>query len=241
MTTTLERTGYLVWAVDNVVYGPVPLSLLIQWIEDERVTADTWVFKESADLWQKAGRIDELKEWFASFSAAAATAGSQVAPPPPIAQFKTGAFRRIKILATLDEAQLERLRGHLQIIAVKPWTVIVKQGDPADGLYLILEGEVRVRLQTGGQETLVATLDTGDFFGELSLFDQGPRSADVVANTNSVLFKLPAGEFQKMVAAEPDLAAPFLMAVCKTMAARMRADNKRYADSLNMARLTTTD
>ena len=115
--------------------------------------------------------------------------------------------------------------------------MIVKQGDPADGLYLILEGEVRVRLLSGGKETIVATLEAGDFFGELSLFDQGPRSADVIANTDSVLFKLPAGEFQKMVAAEPELAAPFLTAVCKTVAARMRADNKRYADSLNMVRL----
>jgi signal-transduction protein with cAMP-binding, CBS, and nucleotidyltransferase domain len=222
--------------VDNVVYGPVPLSLLIEWIEDERVTADTWVFKQSRETWQKAGQMDELKEWFTTITAEVFSAGSLFAAPPPIAQFKTGALRRIKILSTLDEAQLEQFRGHLQLTPVKQWAVILKQGDPADGLYMIIEGEVRVRLLSEGKETIVATLETGDFFGELSLFDQGPRSADVVANTDSVLFKLPSGEFQKMVAAEPKLAAPFLMAVCKTVSARMRADNKRYANSLNMAR-----
>ena len=238
MPTSSGRTGYLVWAVDNIVYGPVNLSLLIQWIEDERVTASTWIYKQSADAWHKAAELEELLEWFKNLDAAAPTPYPLTTAPESLEQIRTGSLRRIKILATLDEARLEQLRSHLRLTRIRQWQIVLKQGDPADGMYLIIGGEVRVRLLARGAETIVATLGPGEFFGELSLFDQGSRSADVVANTDALLLKLSAGEFQKMAAQEPELAAPFLMAVSKTVAARMRMDNKRYADSLNMARFT---
>jgi hypothetical protein len=235
MEKTASRTGYLVWAVDNVVYGPVPMSLLVQWVEEGRVQAGTWVFHEATENWRKAGEIAELKEWLKANEVPLATAGEV---PPPIASIKLGALRRVKILSILDDQALERLRQRLQPLLVPAWKPIVKEGDPADGMYLIMEGEVRVRLVAGGKENIIATLETGDFFGELALFDHGPRSADVYANTDVLLLKLSASEFQKLVVDDPELAAPFLTAVCKTMAARMRTDNKRYAVSLSMARFT---
>lgn len=57
-------------------------------------------------------------------------------------------------------------------------------------------------------------------------------SADVVANQDCVLLKISAGSFQRLVSEAPDLAAPFLFAIGKTLTARIRADNKRYQDSI---------
>ena len=48
-------------------------------------------------------------------------------------------------------------------------------------MYVILEGELSVRMNVGGLETQLATLAVGDFFGDFALFDHGPRSASVVA------------------------------------------------------------
>ena len=86
------------------------------------------------------------------------------------------------------------------------------------------------------KETTLTTLAAGEFFGEMTLFDQGPRSADVVANNDSTLLKISHSAFTKLISDAPDLATPFLLGVCRTLTARMRADNKRYRDTINFAR-----
>ena len=86
-----------------------------------------------------------------------------------------------------------------------------------------------------GKETILATLGAGEFFGDISLFDQGPRSADVVANTDSTVLKISSSAFEQLAKAAPELATPFLRAIGKTLSARIRADNKRYGDSVTLA------
>ena len=75
-----------------------------------------------------------------------------------------------------------------------------------------------------------------EFFGDISLFDHGPRSADVVANLNSTLLKISVEKFKNLTKEAPELATPFLTAVCKTLVARIRADNKRLRDSISFSR-----
>jgi len=145
------------------------------------------------------------------------------------------ALRRVKILAGMSEEQLERFAQFMQVEKIPQWAVIVKQGDPGDTMYLILQGELRVRINVGGKETSLTTLGVGEFFGDISLFDQGPRSADVVANADSVVLKISASAFDELSKKAPDLATPFLRAMGQTLSARIRADNKRYGDSMKMA------
>ena len=102
-------------------------------------------------------------------------------------------------------------------------------------MYLVLEGELRVRLMIDDKETILSTLRAGECFGEMSLFDDGPRSADVLANMNSVLLKISDEAFKKMAQAAPELATPILFAIGKTQASRIRADNKRTKDSVHSA------
>ena len=96
-------------------------------------------------------------------------------------------------------------------------------------MFLIMSGELRARTMMGGRETILATLGTGDFFGEMALFDRGPRSADVVANVDSSVLRLSTGSFERIARDTPSLATPFLKATARTLAARIRADNKRLA------------
>jgi len=103
-------------------------------------------------------------------------------------------------------------------------------------MYLVLEGEVRVRTMIAGKERILVTLAPGEFFGEVAILDCGPRSADVIANQDSLLLKISASAFQKLINEAPDLATPFLFAIGRTLVARIRADNKRYRDSVNIPR-----
>jgi len=225
-------SGFKIWGVDNVVYGPVELPVLVNWVKDERVNAQTWVYREKEDLWSKAPAVPELRMFFQR----AAPDSMPGAEPVQAAPIKPGVVRRIKILADLTDEQLIRFVRFMEVQPVPQWTEVVKQGQHGNAMYFLLEGELRVRLMIGGKETILVTLGPGEFFGEISIFDHGPRSADVIANTDSTLLKISANAFQSLISDAPDLAAPFLLAMGKTLTARIRADNKRYRDSVNFAR-----
>lgn len=232
MDQTPQTTGYKIWAVDDVVYGPVDMPTLVEWIKDERVTADTWVFSCHDNKWTQASQITDLRPVFKAVLPGSLPA----APAPLIAGIRPGALRRVKILGEMNDQQLGRFAQFMEVENVRQFHTVVKQGDPGDAMYLILEGELRVRQMIGGKETVLVTLLAGEFFGDISLFDHGPRSADVVANNNSVLLKVSTNNFQRLTQEAPELATPFLVAVCKTLTARIRADNRRLRDSINVAR-----
>lgn len=90
-----------------------------------------------------------------------------------------------------------------------------------------------------GKESILNTLFSGDFFGEISLLDQGPRSADVVANEQSLLLKITAQAFERMKKEAPDVALPFLFNVSRSVVTRMRTLTKRYKDSLQLSQIFT--
>jgi CRP-like cAMP-binding protein len=94
-------------------------------------------------------------------------------------------------------------------------------------MFFILQGELRARVMVGEKETILATFGPGDFFGDMSLFDRGPRSADVLANVDSVVLKITDVSFDRLTREAPALATPFLQATARTLAARIRADNQR--------------
>jgi CRP-like cAMP-binding protein len=224
---------FIVWGVDQAAYGPVELPTLVAWVKDERVTADTWVFAGKISSWQKAADVPELQMFF-NRKLRGATSGTEALQS--LRGLDPRALRRIKILACMTDEQLERFVQFLEIEKIPQWTTIVKQGESGDCMYFILEGELRVRIDIAGKESTLATMAAGEFFGDISLFDRGPRSADVVANTDSVLAKISADALDALAREAPDLAAPFLRAIGKTLTARIRADNKRYADSVKFTR-----
>jgi hypothetical protein len=228
-----QSSSFIVWGEDHVAYGPVELPTLVTWVKDERVTRDTWVFLGTNQNWQRAVDIPELQLFFRS---------RPIVLPDILGDsksslgLKSGALRRIKILAGLTDKQLERFASFMELEKVPQWKTVVKQGEYGDAMYLVLEGELRVRVIAAEKETILTTLTVGDFFGDISLFDKGPRSADVVANTDATLLKIPSKAFEKLAEEAPDVATPFLLAIGKTLSARIRADNRRYESSVRMSR-----
>lgn len=227
MATQADSAVFFIWGIDQSAYGPIELPTLVDWIKDERVLADTWVFVGRDVTWRRAADLPELQMFFRNRKTSAETTSP--------AGIQAGALRRVKILAGLTDVQLERLAQAMELHRVPQWKVIVRQGERGDAMYLILEGELRVRLLAGDKETIISTLGPGEFFGDMSLFDQGPRSADVVANTDSTVLRFTATAFENLAKEEPALAAPFLLATVRTLAARIRADNKRLGNAVKFA------
>jgi hypothetical protein len=223
---------YNVWAADNVVYGPVELSTLAAWIKDKHVLEETWIFEVQTDRWHKAAQMPQLHGFFPSKTTAAAESPAQ----PGKLKITPGMLRRVRALAEMSDSQLERFLQFMEPQQVRAWTEIVQQGERGDGMYLVLEGELRARLMIHGKETTLATLGPGECFGEMALFDEGPRSADVVANQTSVLLKVSPEAFEKLRVQAPELAAPMLHSIARSLAGRIRADNKRIKEGVNIAR-----
>jgi len=228
MASVAASTDFIVWGIDQTAYGPVELPALVSWVKDERVTSDTWVYSGKTNSWRKAAEIPELQMFFRKNGAASSV--------ETVSGIDPRALRRVKILAGMSDEQLQRFAEFMELEKVPQWSVIVKQGDCGDSMFLILQGELRVRIDVAGKETILATLSIGDFFGDISLFDQGPRSADVVANVESTLLKISSSSIEQLAREAPEIATPFLLAVGKTLTARIRADNKRYGDSVKFSR-----
>jgi CRP-like cAMP-binding protein len=220
MESQAAHNDYFIWGIDDSPYGPVPLPVLIDWISDERVVPNTWIFARTAGIWQKASEFSELKDYFQTDTGLLSATSTS-------ARFKPGSLRRIKILAEMKDAQLAHLADFLEFQELLQHTVVVTQGEPGDAMFLIMSGELRARTIIGGRETILTTFGPGDFFGEMALFDKGPRSADVVANVDSSVLRLSTSAFERLTREMPSLATPFLQATSRTLSARIRADNKR--------------
>ena len=53
-------SSYKIWGIDDVIYGPVDLPVLTTWVQEERVTAEPWIYNVGNDRWPKAARIEDL-------------------------------------------------------------------------------------------------------------------------------------------------------------------------------------
>jgi CRP-like cAMP-binding protein len=136
------------------------------------------------------------------------------------------------LFAEFTALELGELLDLLDQVSVKDGDLVVKQDEPGDCMYLLVDGEVRVVHHRGGRDIPLATLKGGDFFGEIALVDNGPRSADVVAQGNGLLLKITQASVSALAGVYPTAAFKFLIAVGRSLVSRLRTSNQRYIDSL---------
>ena len=105
---------------------------------------------------------------------------------------------------------------------------IFREGEQGDKLYLILEGKVRIsrRLEGTGEEAL-AVLGPGEAFGEMSLLDEVPRSADAVVHETCKVLVLAREAFEDLLFLNKDLAYEILWNVVRLLARRLRDTNEK--------------
>jgi CRP-like cAMP-binding protein len=90
----------------------------------------------------------------------------------------------------LDDAQLEKLCRAARLQRFGRGEKVIEQGSAGDSMFILLAGQAEVRVRKNEAETPVATLETGDAFGEMSLLTGEPRSATVVARRDCELWEI---------------------------------------------------
>lgn len=113
-------------------------------------------------------------------------------------------LRNVSLFTNVDETELRRLSALLSEKAFAKDAPIVSKDEPGDAMFVISRGRVKVCIQgEGGREVILNILKTGDFFGEMSLLDDLPRSASVVAAEDSSVLILKRDQFAEHIRNSP--------------------------------------
>ena len=133
-------------------------------------------------------------------------------------------LRRVPLLSSLNEQQLETLAAGSARRNFPKGRTIVAEGEPSQSLYILLSGRAKVqRSDSEGKEVILAVLGSGDFFGEMSLIDEAPRSASVITLESCDFMSINKEAFRSMLMQSPEMA----MAVMKGMVRRLREADKK--------------
>ncbi|MFN0178163.1 MAG: Crp/Fnr family transcriptional regulator [Gemmatimonadales bacterium] len=135
-------------------------------------------------------------------------------------------LRGIPMFQHLPPDDLAGLAGLLRERRFPKGAIIVTQGDPGDALFLIGEGQVKVAVfAEDGREVILSVLAAGGFFGEMALLDDEPRSAHVIAMTDSALLQLRRDDFRNRLRASPELG----IALLRELSGRLRRADETIA------------
>jgi CRP-like cAMP-binding protein len=135
--------------------------------------------------------------------------------------------RSAPLFAALDEESAASLRRSMVEVSLGRSEVLFTEGDQGDRLYVIVEGKIKLgRTSSDGRENLLAILGPGEMFGELSLFDPGPRTATATSVGDSRLIGLGHDALQPWLAQHPEVALTLLNALAR----RLRRTNETLAD-----------
>ena len=116
------------------------------------------------------------------------------------------------VFAPLGQRERLELAARMRSKHFQRNEVIFHRDDPAGHVYLIASGTVKVSVpEEGGQEVVIALHRGGDVFGEISLFDEGPRSATVVAETPLRLLVIKRRDFSTLLREATDLTQNLLV------------------------------
>ena len=138
------------------------------------------------------------------------------------------ALGKIKIFEGIHPEGLARVASICTEEEHKTNTIIFKEGDVGDKLYLILEGRVRISREVAGMgEEALTILSPGAAFGEMSLIDDVPRSADARVHDRCRLLVLTKDALQELLFLDKDLAYEILWNFVRSLSTRLRQTNDK--------------
>ena len=140
------------------------------------------------------------------------------------ASVSTLLLRNVPLFAALPESQLQLLTRVVGRKSHPRNSTIIAAGDPTDALYIVISGRLKVMMSDDeGREVILAILNQGEFFGEMGLIDEAPRSATVIAIEPCELLTINKLDFKKCLQENFDICT----AVMKGLVKRLREADKK--------------
>jgi uncharacterized membrane protein len=147
----------------------------------------------------------------------------------------TSLLTAVPIFHLLDPDEREVLAQHLDEVQFKAGQKIFGRGDPGDAIYVVSGGEVLLSFEDStGERVVLETARGGDFFGELSLLDGGPRSSDATAIADTDALRVDRGDLEMLFQRHPDAALDFLTVMGRRLRESTRLLQYRQMRSPNL-------
>ncbi|GAB6888472.1 Crp/Fnr family transcriptional regulator [Desulfothermus okinawensis JCM 13304] len=127
-------------------------------------------------------------------------------------------LKKIPIFEKMSDELLIDMCSKMAMKLVKKDQVLFFKGDMGDALYIIKKGKIKISIPTEeGEELIISIFSDGDFFGELSLLDKSPRSADAIAITDTQLFVLHRDTFYSYLFKKTEALEAIMAALCERL------------------------
>lgn len=136
----------------------------------------------------------------------------------------TSVLKRIPVFDGLDARDLLQIEKILHEREYRPQERIFLQGDPGHGMYIIVEGDVEIVSEPGHH--LLTVLHESEFFGELALLDESPRTATAVAQSPCRLLCLVQSDLYDLMDRNPKLGVKILVQLARTIGERLKKTNE---------------
>jgi diguanylate cyclase (GGDEF)-like protein len=133
----------------------------------------------------------------------------------------------VGVFSLLAPGEVEKVAEHLSVVLLDEGKVLFQEGDQGNDLYILVDGSaaVSIRLPDGGTHE-IARFSPGDFFGEMSIFDDAPRSATCTALAKTTLYSLSRSAFSDVIAQHPDVALKLMYRMLNITTQRLRGTSE---------------
>ena len=137
-------------------------------------------------------------------------------------------LKKVPLFESLTNAQLQKVAALAQTRSYEGSTHIFKEGDVGHEMYVVLEGKVRISKQIpGAGEEALAILEAGQYFGEMAVIEDSPRSADAIAHIPCKLSVIGREKLDQLMFTDKDLAYVLLWTFVRTLSERLRETNEK--------------
>lgn len=134
-------------------------------------------------------------------------------------------LKDIPLFKDLNETEIHKVFSLARMVEIPSLKVLFSQGSPGCSFYIIKSGEIALKFdsQISNRHFIVDIISTGDYFGEMSLIDDQPRSLTAEAISDTVLIEISKKSFDHLLNNEPAIAAKFYRNFSRILAERLRA------------------
>jgi CRP/FNR family cyclic AMP-dependent transcriptional regulator len=144
-------------------------------------------------------------------------------------------LKNFPFFETLTSEELLAAVEHINFLEIEPGEILFREGDDADCVYFVIEGELDVIKESVGvrskpQHVLIATLSKGRSLGEMSVIDKTPRSATVKVREKAILATLKADGFDLLLLNHPKVGIKILKGIARLLSLNLRKTSSRLAE-----------
>jgi len=144
-------------------------------------------------------------------------------------------LRKSPLFQGLSDEELQQLMDMAESVSLRAGEILIKQGEPGDSAYVVINGEFEVQKQSGQSLIKIDVRNPGDVVGEMALLSRGPRNATLIAKTDGEVLRIPQEAFKKLLSSSTTAA----MAVLHWVMARLTQNESLLHQQEKMAALGT--